>query len=95
MAWMQECNSEFDVVTQRAKPSENNQQKSIVDHVVQDIALGVATNVMYSGLKHAAQSQIKGRLGMALRVGGRVGMRAVPILGTAMAAYSIYDFLVD
>ena len=43
-------------------------------------------------LGHAAQSQFSGTPGMALRTIGRVGIRAVPILGAAAIAYSLYDY---
>ena len=49
-------------------------------------------------MKHAAQSQIKGKLGIGLRVGGRVGLRVIPIVGAAMLAYDIYrayEFLTE
>ena len=41
---------------------------------------------------------MKGNLGVALRVGGRVGIRVVPIVGAAMLAYDIYklgEYLLD
>jgi hypothetical protein len=44
----------------------------------------------HSLAKHAAQSQIKGKLGIGLRVTGRVGVRVIPIVGTAMLAYDLY-----
>lgn len=49
-------------------------------------------------MKHAAQSQIKGKLGIGLRVGGRVGLRIIPIVGAAMLAYDLYrayEFLTE
>jgi len=44
---------------------------------------------------HAAQSQIKGRLGMVLRVGGRLGVRVIPVAGALLTAYDVYMFLSD
>lgn len=44
----------------------------------------------HSLAKHAAQSQIKGKLGIGLRVTGRIGTRLIPIVGTAMLAYDLY-----
>ena len=40
--------------------------------------------------KYAAKSQMRGQVGVALRVGGRIGLRAVPIVGGAMLAYDLY-----
>lgn len=95
---MQECTAEFDVQHPNkidAKPSSPTVMKQMQDALIEEVALSAAAGVMYSGLKHAAQSQVKGRMGMALRVGGRVGLRFVPILGTAYAAYSIYSAIDD
>jgi hypothetical protein len=44
----------------------------------------------HSLAKHAAQSQIKGKVGIGLRVTGRIGTRLIPIVGTAMLAYDLY-----
>ena len=41
-------------------------------------------------MKHAAQSQVKGRIGIGLRVGGRIGLRVIPVVGAAMLAYDLY-----
>ena len=46
-------------------------------------------------MSHAAQSQITGRLGIALRVGGRVGVRVIPVAGAILTAYDVYMFLHD
>lgn len=43
----------------------------------------------------AAQNQIKGRFGIALRVGGRIGVRGIPVLGAIITAYDVYRFLAD
>lgn len=42
----------------------------------------------------AAKSAMKGTAGTVVRFGGRVGLRAVPIVGAAMIAYDLYR-LVD
>lgn len=54
-------------------------------------AQGVMLKGAHQAFKYAARSQIKGNVGRALRVGGRVGLRAVPFVGTAMLAYDIYQ----
>ena len=43
----------------------------------------------------AAQSQIAGRVGMALRVGGRLGVRVIPVAGAVLTAYDVYMFFRD
>lgn len=62
-------------------------KKEVRDAVVTAAVIGVAT--------HAAQSQISGPIGIGLRVTGRVALRAIPIIGTAYAVYSLYDWLND
>ena len=63
------------------------QQNWAVRQMGQDLALGA----LHAASRQAAQSQIAGRLGVALRVGGRIGVRAVPILGTALLLYDLYQ----
>lgn len=58
-----------------------------VQQMGQDLALGA----LHAMSRQAAQSQIAGRLGVALRVGGRIGVRAVPVLGTALLLYDLYQ----
>lgn len=79
----------------RVNQSSDDDGSSFYEYVKSDVMTGAAAGVMMSGLKHAAQSQLKGRLGVALRVGGRVGLRVVPVVGTAMTVYSIYKFFED
>ena len=70
----------------------------VIEHVVETAARGVMTWAIPTIMKHLAQNQIKGTLGIMGRVGGRVGLRAVPVLGTILIvkdAYDLYDFLTD
>jgi hypothetical protein len=49
-------------------------------------------------LKHLAQNQLKGNIGIAGRTVGRVGGRFVPIVGAAMLAHDawkVYKFFTD
>lgn len=54
-------------------------------------ATGLVLKGSHELLKHAAQSQIKGRIGIGLRVGGRIGLRVVPVVGAALLAYDLYQ----
>lgn len=45
----------------------------------------------YEVSKYASKSQLTGKLGMAVRVGGRVGLRVVPVIGMALLAYDVYQ----
>jgi hypothetical protein len=62
-------------------------KKEVRDAIVTAAAIGIAS--------HAAQSQISGPIGIGLRVTGRVALRAIPIIGTAYAVYSLYDYFND
>lgn len=44
----------------------------------------------YAMSKAAAQSQMMGKAGMALRVGGRVGLRVIPVVNAVLLAHDIY-----
>ena len=55
-------------------------------------AEGMVMSGGYQLAKHASQTQIAGRAGMALRMGGRIGVRVIPIVGAAMLAYDLYQF---
>ena len=64
-------------------PSVEMVQKQIVEQVV----LGAA----YRASVYASRSQITGKLGIGLRVSGRIGVRVVPVVGAVLLAKDIYD----
>ena len=81
---------------QRAVMQDKKKRKQITARDATAIAARQkATGLVLKGshelLKHAAQSQIKGRLGIGLRVGGRIGLRVIPVVGAAMLAYDLYQ----
>ena len=76
--------------------SEEKQTESIGSrvkhHVKKEVRDSLITAAAIGIMSHAAQSQISGPLGIALRTTGRVAIRAIPVIGVAWAAYSIYDY---
>ena len=69
-----------------------------IEHVVETALRGVMTWAIPTIMKHMAQNQIKGTLGIIGRVGGRAGLRVVPVLGTILIvkdAYDLYEYLTD
>lgn len=81
---------------------ESSQQDLMRNHTVESViehgTRAVMTWAIPTIMKHMAQNQIKGTLGIMGRVGGRVGLRAVPVIGTVMMvkdAYDLYDYLTD
>ena len=64
-------------------------------HVKQDVQRGLThAGLGAAGLafRYAARSQVTGRLGVSLRVGGRIGLRVVPVVGAVLFAYDLYQF---
>ena len=60
----------------------------------QKVILGLVKEVS----EGAAKSAMKGTAGTVVRFGGRVGLRAVPVVGAAMLAYDLYrlvDYLAE
>ena len=53
--------------------------------------IGMAAGML--AVRYMARNQLKGNLGIAMRVTGRIGTRAIPIVGAAWTAYDIYRFL--
>ena len=54
-------------------------------------AQGIMLKGAHQAAKYAARSQMKGTVGIALRFSGRIGLRAVPVVGAAMLAYDLYQ----
>jgi len=83
---------------QDSHPFHRNSTNLMLDHVTETVARSVMTYALPTIMKHLSQNQLKGTLGIMGRVGGRVGLRAVPVIGAALFvkdAYEIYDFLTD
>ena len=95
-AWMMAVDLLPEVQFSDSKPkTDQSTGQTVYDHVKNDIVTGIAASVMMAGFKHMAQSQLKNRLGMYVRTSGRIGLRAVPIIGTAMAVYTVYTLVDD
>ena len=69
----------------------NSIGSTVKRHVKKEVRDSLVTAAAIGIMSYAAQSQISGPLGIALRTTGRVAIRAIPIIGVAWAAYSIYD----
>lgn len=96
LAWYNETNAEFHPVSNHAKPNDSPSfAQSMKQHIIDDAIENAQTALLVWGLTHMAQSQIDGPVGMGLRTAGRVALRAIPIIGTAYMAYSVYDWLTD
>lgn len=81
-AWQQPIHNEGETFGSKVKHHLKEEAKDT-------IILAAATYA----LTHAAQSQISGPIGQGLRVGGRIALRAIPMVGMVWAAYSVYDWL--
>lgn len=81
-----------------SKMEKETPSHDMIDQALLHTQRSVMTWAIPRIMKHLSQNQIKGTLGIMGRVGGRVGLRAVPVLGTIMMvkdAYSLYDYLTD
>ena len=95
-AWMMAVDLLPEVQFSDSKPNtDQTTGQTVYDHVKSDIVTGIAASVMMAGFKHMAQSQLKNRLGMFVRTSGKIGLRAVTIIGTAMAVNTVYTLVND
>lgn len=70
-------------------------RKELIDHQKAEAKRGLVRGGLIAGKyasAYAARSTATGALGTALRVGGRVGLRVIPIVGYAIIAYDVYQF---
>ena len=73
-------------------------EPDVIDSIVHTATGSAVTWALPRIMKHLAQNQIKGKIGIAGRTLGRVGGRFVPIIGTAMLikdAHSVLTYLLD
>ena len=73
-------------------------EPNVIDTALHGGASTAITWALPKLMKHLAQNQIKGKIGIAGRTIGRIGGRAVPILGTVMLikdAHSVISYLLD
>lgn len=104
-AWLSQCMLDYSAnrPLQRSVMKERKRQKRLTGSQATEIVARQKAEAMvlkgaHSLMKHAAQSQIKGRMGIGLRVGGRIGLRVIPVVGAAMLAYDLYrayEYLTD
>ena len=93
--WYQEVNAIYHPVNQKAKQESPHVMQTALDLVKEEIQDRAVEYVVGVALLHMAQSQIDGPVGQILRTSGRFLTRAIPIIGTAYAVYSVYDWLTD
>ena len=70
-------------------------RKEFVEHQKQEAKRGLVRGGLIAGKyasAYAARSTATGALGTTLRIGGRVGLRVIPIVGYAIIAYDVYQF---
>ena len=60
--------------------------------VTKTVGRELAIPLARSAASRAAQTALTGRIGTAVRFGGRVGVRVIPVVGYAMLAYDLYQF---
>jgi hypothetical protein len=59
-----------------------------VGRLARETGLTLANEIAH----RASKSAMTGSIGTAVRMGGRVGVRVIPVVGYAMLAYDVYQF---
>ena len=90
-AWMIHAGQMNSLIHSDPGKKTNSIGSTVKRHVKKEVRDSLVTAAAIGIMSYAAQSQISGPLGIALRTTGRVAIRAIPIIGVAWAAYSIYD----
>lgn len=70
-------------------------RKEFGEHVKQDVRRAAIAGGLHIGRqvsRAAANTALTGTLGTTVRMGGRVGMRVIPVVGYALLAYDLYQF---
>lgn len=80
-------------VQRKQKTTSKKKSPSMAKQMQKEIAVSAGIGIAMGALTHAAQSQLKGRMGIALRITGRVGLRAVPVIAVGLTVYDAYKFL--
>ena len=86
------------IYSDQEKPTEHSHPSIVMDYALEQAGRAVMTWAIPTIMKHLSQNQIKGTIGVMGRVGGRVGLRVVPVLGTVMIikdALDVYEYLTD
>lgn len=78
-------------VMQGKKAKRSLSSRDVAEIAARQKAQGLILKGAQQGAKYAARSQLKGGVGVALRVTGRIGLRAIPVVGAAMMAYDLYQ----
>ena len=86
----------------KAQKKRVGQNKAMRSQLLEEAVQQKGQKILLGGLKQASEAMVKttvkGRLGMGIRIAGRVGVRAVPIVGAAMLVYDTYrlvDYLME
>ena len=90
-AWLAAC----ELLPQVAPSSDKNPEEYYDEYssIMMDRQTEAAIlSIAHWGMRAAASNQLKGRLGIYMRVGGRVGVRVVPLVGLAITVYDAYRF---
>ena len=70
-------------------------RKELMEHQKREAQRGLIRGGLIAGKyasAYAARSTATGAIGTTLRVGGRVGLRVIPLVGYAILAYDVYQF---
>ena len=94
-AWMSNVGIIHDNSRGEAQHQTDSMFEKTVDAFIDHQKEAATAAIVMGFLGHMAESQFTGTPGVAFRTIGRIGIRAVPIIGAAALAYSVYKFFDD
>ena len=97
-AWLAQTMNDYAVsrpiqrrVMQGKKANRSISPGQAAEFAARQKAQGTILKGAHQAAKYAAKSQLKGTAGMALRVTGKIGLRAIPVVGAAVLVYDLYQ----
>ena len=94
-AWMQAAGMTYNANKSHKKSKSISKTERLVDWAIDEIEDNAQTAVLMTGLAYMATSQFDGTAGIGIRTIGKIGLRAVPLIGAAYVAYTVYSWLSD
>lgn len=90
-AWLAACEL-LPMIAQDSDKDPQEYHESYSSMMITRQTEAAVLSLAHWGMRQAAKNQMKGKLGIYMRVGGRIGTRVVPVIGFAITVYDAYRF---
>lgn len=90
-AWLRACEVGYEMQSPAQRRKGKKQQAGISKIVATNQKEAAMFAIAFDLSRKASKSSIAGRAGIALRVGGRIGVRVIPIVSAMFLAKDLYD----